>query len=828
MAATAAAAAPVRTTSWPFPDLVPWRARDPVRVGTLHGAETATLLPLGRTEILARVVGPFAEVTVRQRFRNAGARPAEYEYVFPLPDGAAVREMEVRIGARVLRTDLLEREEARRTYEEALAAGHGDAIAEAERPNVVRLRLGNVEPGEEISTRFRYLDEVPYDAGVYRLTIPTVVGPRYVPAGVSDGENVFPPFAPPGVDAGHDLLLRVEADPGAGTMDVRSPSHAIDVEGDPATGRFSVRPRAMEDRPVVPDRDFVLVYRPADGPPAATLFTGDASAEGTPFVLVAHATRIIDAARPAEASRRVVFLLDTSGSMRGEMFDAARNAVRALLRALGPGDRFQLVRFSSDHSALAPAALPFDQASLDRAEAWLAGLEAGGGTEILPAVVEALRRAEDGADEAKGASTILVLVTDGQVANEAEVIRTVAGRPGVRVFTLGIDSAANSYLLRRLAAVGRGRAAFAYPGEDVEAVAATIGVRLGRPLASDLRLEGVREDGGALRTWPDPLPDLHAGAPVVAYGLFAPASVPAFRERARLRLAAAGGVSIPLDVSTAAAPEGLGALVAARRIEAILDEASRGGDAEGARREALRLALIHRIASPFTAFTAVEERETVSDTGARVRLRVPVHFPAGWSWEGVFGGGDAGKARGAAGWAVAAAAPASPSLLARARRYLSADASCAAEVGEGQAALSAAVYAGGSAPAAVGRPAASIPTAPPAERALRWLARTQRADGTWARGGRSDREATTLAALALLRAGADRPGHPQAVILARAMGALGASDGGAVERLAVPVLAAHAADAMTSAAAQISGGADDGSVGGDPLRTALFALAGEP
>ena len=79
---------------------------------------------------------------------------------------------------------------------------------------------------------------------------------------------------------------------------------------------------------------------------------------------------------------------------------------------------------------------------------------------------------------------ILVLVTDGQVGNEDQILQALAPRlAGIRVFTLGIDRAVNEAFLRRLAELGRGAC------ELVESE---------RPAR--------RGDGG------DPSPDRHAAA----------------------------------------------------------------------------------------------------------------------------------------------------------------------------------------------------------------------------------------------------------------------------------------------------------------------------
>ena len=72
----------------------------------------AVTLPLIRTSVDADIAGRVTSVTVTQRFHNDSARPIEAVYVFPLPNRAAVDDMEMHVGARVIRSEVKWRAEA--------------------------------------------------------------------------------------------------------------------------------------------------------------------------------------------------------------------------------------------------------------------------------------------------------------------------------------------------------------------------------------------------------------------------------------------------------------------------------------------------------------------------------------------------------------------------------------------------------------------------------------------------------------------------------------------------------------------------------------------
>ena len=116
---------------------------------------------------------------------------------------------------------------------------------------------------------------------------------------------------------------------------------------------------------------------------------------------------------------------------------------------------------------------------------------------------------------------ILVLVTDGQVGNEDQILRSLDKKlRGVRVFALGIDRAVNEAFLRRLSALGGGHFELVESEDRLDEVMAAVHRQIGTPLLTKLNLE---PDGLAVEVEslvPDRLPDLFPGAPVVVLGRY--------------------------------------------------------------------------------------------------------------------------------------------------------------------------------------------------------------------------------------------------------------------------------------------------------------------
>jgi Ca-activated chloride channel homolog len=104
-------------------------------------------LPLAAVDIQAKVADRISDVTISQKFRNTFADHLETVYIFPLAHSAVVTSFEMRVGTRVVKGEVKERQEARQDYQTALAEGKRSALMEQERDDVFTMQVGNIAPG---------------------------------------------------------------------------------------------------------------------------------------------------------------------------------------------------------------------------------------------------------------------------------------------------------------------------------------------------------------------------------------------------------------------------------------------------------------------------------------------------------------------------------------------------------------------------------------------------------------------------------------------------------------------------------------------------------
>lgn len=718
-------------------------------------------VPLKHTHVRAQIVGPLCAVEVEQQFHNTHTRPIEALYVFPLPENAAVSDLSLTLGDRTITGVIQEREEARREYEEAARQGQGAALLEQARPNLFSIAVANIQPDEHVQVTLRFSDQLDYDDGGYSFVLPTVATPRYTPKDQQEQAPPDSPLLPSSSREGHTLAVRVEID--AGKLEaVSSPSHPIDVT-EQRGGRAVV---TIKQNETLPNKDFVLRYRVTSNTPSATAFTY--RPEGQPGTVLLTLTPQGVVESNEIVPRELLFVIDRSGSMSGTAMVQARNALRACLRALNEGDLFNIFPFDNIVEEFAPKSQPFTQESIDRADTYIAGIEARGGTEILGALKHALSHHVD-----PERMRVVVFLTDGSVGNEDEVLRELSRNLGeARVFAFGIGSAVNRFLLNKLAEVGRGSAEYLLPGEEIEEAIQRFQRRTSYPLITDVTIDW----GGARVTdlLPAPLPDLYAGQPLVALARFHNAGNSTVRVRGRTRR---GAFEQSFEVEwPSATPDrsplwmALPQVWARTRIDHLMSESRQASSKTSPNRdEILSLGLTYRLMTPYTSFVAIEERRAEhKDRDKAERVHVPIHLPEGTLREAF----EPPQPVYASMVMHRMAAPASPSALgaprggANTRKATGFLGGVGAVLREGFDALSGKSNAPAAPPAAEAY-AASAPMPAPVEAqpatvttgdaaaALRFLARTQSVNGSWS----DDVTATALALAAFVHGGhTDRSG----------------------------------------------------------------------
>jgi Ca-activated chloride channel family protein len=585
---------------------------------------TIVEMPLRHTKVTIEVTAFVAKTTIEQVFANPFSEPVEAVYTFPLGNRAAVDDFELIVGDRTIRGEIRRREEARAVYEQARAAGLQAALLEQERPNIFTQSVANLEPGKTITVRLRTVETLRYERGIYRLTFPLVVGPRYIPgAAVADAARVTPPVLQPGTRSGHDVEIAVTIDAGVPLSKLESPSHRTVVQK-AGTRRATVR---LADDDTIPNKDFLLRWSVGAEKPAVGFLAHRDGLDGFFTLLVQPKGEI----GPTEAMpKEITFVLDTSGSMSGIPLEASKRLAAKALHALGPRDTFNLIRFAGDNEVYSKDPLQNDRDAIASALVWLNRQQGSGGTELLAAMRAAFARPSD-----PNRLRMVVFLTDGFVGNDQEILAEIGKVIGdSRIYTIGIGSSVNHHLLDRMADLGRGAYVFVRPDEAADEALEAFRSWVTLPYLTDLSI-----DWGALSiadVEPERLRDLGSGQTLTLVGRYLGPGEGDVVIRGKL-----GGryweqtIHVVLP-ETQASNEALSSVWARGRIDELMSDPGNAG-LESTKAEVTTLALAYRLMSPYTSFVAVDDSRVVNASGTSRVVHQALPMPEGTSFAGVFG-----------------------------------------------------------------------------------------------------------------------------------------------------------------------------------------------
>lgn len=577
-------------------------------------------LPLKGTQVEIAVSGVIADVRVVQTYRNEGPRAINASYVFPASTRAAVYGMRMRIRDEIIVAKIRERDMAKQEFETAKNEGKSASLLEQDRPNVFSMSVANIMPQDEVEIELRYTELLVPTDGVYELVFPTVVGPRYPSKSADEKRDRFveSSYFHEGEKPSSTLRISARISAGLPIRELSSTSHRISPEWlSPNLAQLT-----LDDAdPFQGNRDFVLHYRLSGSQISSGLILYQGEADENFFLYMAQPPQRV---RTEDIPpREYIFVVDVSGSMDGFPLNTSKQLLEDLIGQLRPTDFFNVVLFAGDSTTLSESPLPANPENLDRAIDLIARQRGSGGTELLPAVQQAmsLRREPD-------VSRSIVLVTDGYISGEQGVfdyIRQSLGRSNV--FAFGIGSSVNRYLIEGVAKAGMGEPFIVTQESEAPAVAAKFRDYIQSPVLTDIQIRSVGFDTYDVQ--PRRFPDLLAQRPIIYFGKW---RGPAAGTIELTGKTGSGDYLTSFDVSTAQPDDVNRALryLWARSLIADLSDYGSENIASGRVREITSLGLKYNLLTRYTSFIAVREK-VVNPDGSADDVDQPLPLPVGVS-----------------------------------------------------------------------------------------------------------------------------------------------------------------------------------------------------
>ena len=495
---------------------------------------TSRSLPLKRVELSIESRCVLASVEAVLVYENDESSPVEVEFVMPLEANAVVTGLSARMDGRTVRGEVKGKEEAKDDYDDAISSGGTAVFGEQQDKDMFRLLLGNLSVGGKAELRLSVLLEMSREEGIeegaaLRFSLPTTLKPRYFPVSAVSGATQTSSW---GVSAEYELSVAMRLGYSGGLSRVESPSHKIST-GVMEGGVWQVQ--LIDPKPL--DKDlFVLLYptQPAVPvilcgalrEPSASVDTATADKQPnkhpfslSPALMLTFLPQFSrEEIEAAEMNSEIIFMIDRSGSMRGEPITSARSTLELLLRSLSPGCAFNVVGFGTSHRLLfSKGSKRYDSDSLAEATSYASKMTADmGGTNVLSPLEHIFRMSL-----VPGLSRQVVFLTDGAVSNTDSVLKCVRDNcDKARVFTIGIGSGVSSELVTGAAAAGGGKAVFVREGERMQGKILKLMSDVISPCFTDVTVMKPE----CVQVFPNRLPRLFPNDRLVVYGIVAPSS----------------------------------------------------------------------------------------------------------------------------------------------------------------------------------------------------------------------------------------------------------------------------------------------------------------
>ncbi|MEY2427241.1 MAG: Ca-activated chloride channel, partial [Verrucomicrobiota bacterium] len=559
-------------------------------------------LEVNYVKVQTRITDQIAVTSVDQEFYNPNAAQLEGTFVFPVPKGAHMDRFTMEINGEQVQAELLSADRARGIYEDIVRRLKDPALLEYAGRDMFKVRIFPIEPNSRKRITLSYTQLLTSSDGLVSYVLP-----------LNTEKFSARPIK--------NVSVKVELESKRPLKAIYSPSHAIDVkrrDSHSATAGY-------EAGDVTPDADFALYFAPEKDEIGLNLLTHKTSGEDGYFLLLASPG--VDVKEKQVVSKDVVCVLDTSGSMAGKKLEQAKKALQFFVENLNDGDRFEIIRFSTEVEPLFDKLVEASPQNRERAQTFIKDLKAIGATAIDDALRKALgmQRSEvrGQKSEENNRPFAVIFLTDGRptigTTDEDEIVSRVKqrGQGQARVFCFGIGTDVNTHLLDRITEATRGVSEYVLPEEDLEVKVSNFISKIKAPVLAnpDLKFTG---DIHAARLYPSPLPDLFKGEQVVLVGRYSghgDSAVIIEGDVNGSRKNFTYDTEFPGDNPE---NEFIPRLWATRRVGYLLDEIRLHGESSELRDEVAELARQYGIVTPYTAYLIVED-ESRRDVPAPMR-----------------------------------------------------------------------------------------------------------------------------------------------------------------------------------------------------------------
>ena len=433
------------------------RARAKLYPFSLINKNSGSTVALLSISFDSQIDGICEQTRIIQEYENKESVPIETLFCFPTKYKATINEMIIETGEKTITGVAEAAEDAEKIYIDAIEDGDGASLLNYEAGDITSLSIGNINPGQKIKVTIGYVAELDSMDDMMRLSLPFTIGHRYANES-SDAvltDKITESYAD---EVPYKIACRISV-LNQGIEMIESPTHKIKISYN--EGRQVVELSEGESKF---DHDFVLTIKSKKlSEPMAVIGTHD---NGSSALLMRFTPEIKDESMITPTQIDTVFVVDCSGSMQGDPIEQVKIALNLCIRAMMKGDRFNIVLFGSSSLLVYTKFMEVNEGNFNDIEKVISLVSADmGGTELLSAI----EMAYDCSSDPERKFNILLL-TDGGVYDQENIIAYVKRQKHASLFTIGIGFNTSQHAIEGIAKAGGGKSENIQPGERIEPV----------------------------------------------------------------------------------------------------------------------------------------------------------------------------------------------------------------------------------------------------------------------------------------------------------------------------------------------------------------------